>query len=399
MPATLLSPAWNTKNMKDKILLVDDEEGIRKVLGITLSDAGYRVFTAENGREAFRIFKTESPPIVMTDIKMPGMDGIELLKNIKLENPDTEVIMITGHGDMDLAIESLKHGATDFITKPINDDIMEIALKKAHDNITVREKLREYTQNLESLLREKSALQDHLSSLGLRISSISHGIKGMLTGLDGGMYLLESGLGKKNRDQTEEGWKIVKQMVGRIRKMVLDILFYAKERELKTEKVDVLNFARDVASVVEPKTKEKQIEFLQNFDKSLGEFEIDPGFVRSAIINILENAIDACIKESSKKYHKIIFEVKQDKNDIRFDVHDTGIGMDSDTRDKVFDLFFSLKGSKGTGLGLFISNKVIGQHGGSIEVDSTPGHGSHFCIRLPKKSPEPTKTPSSRESK
>jgi len=138
---------------------------------------------------------------------------------------------------------------------------------------------------------------------------------------------------------------------------------------------------------------------VQNFDKSLGEFEIDPGFVRSAIINILENAIDACTKESSKKYHKIIFEVKQDKNDIRFNVHDTGIGMDSDTREKVFDLFFSSKGSKGTGLGLFISNKIIGQHGGSIEVASTPGHGSHFCIRLPKKLPKPTKTPSSREDK
>lgn len=383
--------------MEDKILLVDDEEGIRKVLSITLSDAGYRVFVAENGQEALRIFKTESPPIVLTDIKMPGMDGIELLKNIKRENPDTEVIMITGHGDMDLAIESLKHEATDFITKPINYDIMEIALKKAHDNIIIRGKLREYTHNLESLLREKSALQDRLSSLGLRISSISHGIKGMLTGLDGGMYLLESGLGKKNEDQTKEGWEIVKQMVDRIRKMVLDILFYAKERELKTEKVDVLSFARDVASVVEPKIAEKQIEFIRDFSKSPGEFEIDPGFVRSALVNILENAADACIKDKSKKPRKIIFEVKQDKNDIVFDVRDTGIGMDSDTKEKVFDLFFSSKGSKGTGLGLFISNKIIGQHGGSIEIVSTPGHGSHFCIRLPKKLPESIKTTSSRE--
>jgi signal transduction histidine kinase len=181
--------------------------------------------------------------------------------------------------------------------------------------------------------------------------------------------------------------------------MVLDILFYAKERELKTEKVDVLSFARDVASVVEPKIAEKQIEFIRDFNKPLGKFEIDPGFVRSALVNILENAADACIKDNSKKPHKIIFEVKQDKNDIIFDVHDTGIGMDSDTREKVFDLFFSSKGSKGTGLGLFISNKIIGQHGGSIEADSTPGHGSHFCIRLPKKLPKPSKTPPSKQDK
>jgi YesN/AraC family two-component response regulator len=85
--------------MAEKILLVDDEEGIRKVLAISLSDKGYQVFTAKSGEEALHIFKEQDPPIVLTDIKMPGMDGIELLQKMKQENPDTEVIMITGHGD------------------------------------------------------------------------------------------------------------------------------------------------------------------------------------------------------------------------------------------------------------------------------------------------------------
>ena len=119
--------------MNKKLLLVDDEEGIRKVLGISLTDIGYEVFTAENGEEALKIFRQENPPIVLTDIKMPGMDGIELLKKIKYENPDTEVIMITGHGDMDLAIKSLKYRAIDFVTKPINDDILEISLDRARE--------------------------------------------------------------------------------------------------------------------------------------------------------------------------------------------------------------------------------------------------------------------------
>jgi YesN/AraC family two-component response regulator len=95
--------------MDTKLLLVDDEEGIRKVLGISLTDLGYQVLTAENGEEALEIFRRETPPIVLTDIKMPVMDGIELLRKIKDENPDTEVIMISGHGDMDLAIKSLKY--------------------------------------------------------------------------------------------------------------------------------------------------------------------------------------------------------------------------------------------------------------------------------------------------
>lgn len=142
--------------MAEKILLVDDEEGIRKVLGISLADRGHQVFTAESGEEALAIFRKMQPEIVLTDIKMPGMDGIELLQKIKEERPDTEVIMITGHGDMDLAIKSLKFEATDFITKPINDDVLDIALKRAKERIFMRAKLREYTEKLERLVEEKS---------------------------------------------------------------------------------------------------------------------------------------------------------------------------------------------------------------------------------------------------
>jgi DNA-binding NtrC family response regulator len=126
---------------KTNILLVDDEEDIRDVLSMSLTDMGYQVYDAKNGKEALRIFREINPPIVLTDIKMPGIDGIELLQEIKRGNPDTEVIMITGHGDMDLAIKSLKHEAIDFITKPINVDALEVALQKVHDKITMKQKL------------------------------------------------------------------------------------------------------------------------------------------------------------------------------------------------------------------------------------------------------------------
>jgi FixJ family two-component response regulator len=94
--------------------------------------------------------------------------------------------MITGHGDMNLAIRSLKHDATDFITKPINVEALEIALRRAREKITMRRRLQDYTRSLEQLVREKTELQDHLASLGLMIGSISHGMKGLLTSLDGG---------------------------------------------------------------------------------------------------------------------------------------------------------------------------------------------------------------------
>jgi signal transduction histidine kinase len=381
------------KEAKWPILLVDDEEDIRDVLSVSITDMGYTVHEAETGEQAIGIFRQIDPPIVMTDIKMPGMDGIELLQKIKRENPDTEVVMITGHGDMDLAIKSLKFEATDFITKPINVEALEIALKRVQDKIVMKRQLKAYTQNLEALVREKIELQDHLSSLGLMIGSISHGIKGLLTGLDGGMYLVESGFSKENQDQIKEGWETVKLMVDRIRKMVLDILYYAKERDLRWERVDPLSFAEDLAATFAPKIENQNIEFVREFDETVGEFEIDAGYIHSALTNILENAVDACTKDAGKTYHKIVFSVRQDANHVIFAVFDNGVGMDSDTVSKLFTPFFSSKGRRGTGLGLFISHKIVRQHSGEILVKSTPGQGTLFTVKIPKTLPESVKNP------
>ena len=373
--------------MKQKILLVDDEKDIREVLALPLADLGYHIFEAENGEEALRVFKEVQPPIVMTDIKMPGMDGIELLQKIKHENPETEVIMITGHGDMDLAIRSLKYEATDFIAKPINVDALEIALQRAREKIVTRQKLKEYTENLETLVHEKTELQSHLASLGLMIGSISHGIKGLLTGLDGGIYILDSGFAKKNEVQIKEGWDVVKLTVERIRKMITDILFYAKERDLRLERHDVRNFVEGVAKELKSKLKSQKIKFVNDFGPALGEFEVDVTYVHSAMLNIIENAIDACIRDKTKRSHKIILGAGKHEEKIILEIIDNGIGMDSETQDKIFTPFFSSKGTKGTGLGLFIANAIIEQHGGEINVKSQIGKGTVFQMIIPQKAP------------
>ena len=371
--------------MENTILLVDDESDIREVLSLPLCDLGYQVSEAETGDQALEIFRERQPAIVLTDIKMPGMDGIELLQKIKHENPETEVIMITGHGDMELAVRSLKSEATDFITKPINVDALEIAVQRAKDKIITREKLQEYTKNLEKLIHEKTELQSHLASLGLMIASISHGIKGLLTGLDGGMYILNSGLAKKNQRQVKEGWELVKLMVERIRKMVMDILFYAKERDLNYERINILTFAEEVAKELEPQMKVYKIEFKKKFISTAGEFEVDGPYIHSALINIIGNAIDACKGDQTNIAPKIIFEIREHKKNIIFNISDNGIGMDPETLNKIFTPLFSSKGNKGTGLGLFISNTIIKQHGGTINVKSTPGKGALFQIEIPKK--------------
>lgn len=506
------------ESIENKILLVDDEEDIRFVLGMSLSDMGYEVRTAENGEEALEIFKEVQPPIVLTDIKMPGMDGIELLRKIKMHNPETEVIMITGHGDMDLAITSFKDEASDFITKPVDVDALDVAIQRVREKILIRRKLRDYTTHLESLLAKKTQalkdarhvdekfpkdlephavqerfgdifnqlpcyitiqdrnltftsinrrfeedfgdetgskcyhvwrqrnepcekcpvlktfddgeshqmevefiaksarrinilvwtspvrnssgdithvmvmatnidqvldFQDHLSSLGLLIGSVSHGIKGLLTGLDGGLYLLDSGLSKQDSQQIKEGLDVAKQMAARIRNMVLDILFYAKDRELNREQIDVASFAEEVAGVIEPKLRKQSIEFIKDFRNPLGEFNIDPGFLHSALVNILENAMEACLDDNQKTDHRIIFVVEKSEDHILFEINDNGIGMDENTVSQIFNMFFSAKGKQGTGLGLFITQRIVKQHGGNIQVRSEKGQGTSLSVRIP----------------
>ena len=133
----------------DKLLLIDDEPDIVRVLSMSLKVDGYDVTTATSGTEGLEAYVKEMPEIVITDIKMPGMDGIEVLKKIKELNTETEVIIITGHGDIENAIEALKHGASDFINKPVKDAALSIALKRAHEKLDIRRQLKEYTTDLE----------------------------------------------------------------------------------------------------------------------------------------------------------------------------------------------------------------------------------------------------------
>jgi PAS domain S-box-containing protein len=138
---------------EEKILLIDDEEVNVRVLSMSLRVDGYEVVTAYSGEEGLEVFDRESPDIVLTDIKMPGMDGLEVLRRIKERRPEAEVIIITGHGDIDSAIEALQYGASDFINKPIRDEALAISLKRARDKLDIRRQLKAYTDDLENMVR------------------------------------------------------------------------------------------------------------------------------------------------------------------------------------------------------------------------------------------------------
>jgi signal transduction histidine kinase len=226
------------------------------------------------------------------------------------------------------------------------------------------------------------------------LSSVSHGVKGILTGLDAGVYLAESGLRKSRMDQAQEGLETVKEMVERVRRVVQDVLYFAKERPLECKRVKVADFVESLLALASPKIRRHSIELVTEMAVDPGEFEIDEGISAPALLNIFDNAVDACVDDRTKSDHRITFRVRGDGDHVTFEIKDDGIGMNTGARENIFSLFFSSKGQDGTGLGLFIAQQVVRQHGGSIDVASVPGQGSCFRVRWPRVLPKAEKGPS-----
>jgi PAS domain S-box-containing protein len=226
-------------------------------------------------------------------------------------------------------------------------------------------------------------LQSQLTSIGLLVGSISHSIKGLLTGLDGGIYLVSSGFSKNQPERVQKGWQMVLRNVDRIRSMVMDILYYAKDRELQLEEVSPAALIGELQADLHKKATDIDVALELVVAPDAGSVPADTMAVRAMLLNLIENSLDACRADSAKGEHRVRLAVRREPPFMLFDLEDNGVGMDRETKEKAFSLFFSSKGIKGTGLGLFISNKIVDKHGGRIEVDSEPGRGTRFRVYLP----------------
>jgi PAS domain S-box-containing protein len=232
-------------------------------------------------------------------------------------------------------------------------------------------------------------LQSKLASVGMIISTISHDLKGLLNGMDGGIYLLNSGLKKGDQNRVQNGWEMVSRNVERIRSTVLDILYYAKDREPDWQEVSAKDVVAEVCGVMEAKAGQHGITIERRLPSGDDRFEADPMALRSLLVNLVDNSFDACRVDKKKSDHKVAVAVATTPEDVRFEVSDNGIGMDRDVQDKAFTLFFSSKGAGGTGLGLFIANKIAQAHGGRIELESKLDEGTRFVAVMPRKRPAP----------
>lgn len=372
--------------MPETVLFADDDAGIRTVMGIVLADAGFTPVVAADGTQALELFERQRPAVVITDIRMPGLDGLGLLRAIKATDPEAEVIMTTGHGDMKLAIESLRLGASDFLTKPIDDELLHFALARSFQTIGLKRRLRTYTEHLEQLVEEKTrrlVRAERMAAVGQTVAEMSHAVKNMAGGLEASMYVMEKGLQTNNQEYLAQSWEMIRRDVERLKNLALNLLDYARPVALHPRPADPNEPAREALRLVGAAAETAGVALTADLDPAIGQVVFDPEAVHACLVNFLQNAVEA-FEGTDRWDRRVELSTRADGDAVVFAVRDNGPGVDEEVRDQLFTGFFTTKGSRGTGIGLMSARKLAEEMGGGVTVESKSGQGARFSLRLPR---------------
>lgn len=223
--------------------------------------------------------------------------------------------------------------------------------------------------------------QKELKMLGQSIALISHGIKNILEGLEGGSYVVDAGFKENDFALAKKGWNIVRKNISEITDVVKNILYSSKNRPLKYETVSPSRLVKDAIALFREKAAGLNIRLREQINPHVPEVRMDVASVRQMLHNLVWNGLQACVSDAQKKNHFVSIGTDfYDDVHFSFEIADNGIGMDPAIQRNIFEEFYSTKGSGGTGLGLAVVEKVVNKHGGRIEVDSQPGRGSRFTV-------------------
>lgn len=225
------------------------------------------------------------------------------------------------------------------------------------------------------------ARQERLAAIGATIAGLSHCLKNTLNGLRGGQYVVQTALKKDDPELLEKGWGIVKTGIQGIEALSLDMLMYAGDRPLRREPVVPGDVLQDAQALYEEAAKARGVRIRLDPDERADPVPLDRYAVQRAVLNLLTNAIDACVEAETGD--TVVLRSRHEPDAVVFSVEDNGTGIPPGLLERIAEGFFTTKGSKGTGLGLPVVRKIVEQHGGTLEVDSTPGRGSVFHLRFP----------------
>jgi signal transduction histidine kinase len=354
------------------LLIVDDNEISRDLLTRHLQRQGHHVTVAENGRQALEMIQTHPFDLMLLDIMMPEMNGYQVLEYLKSHETwrDIPVIIISALEELDSVVRCIEMGAEDYLSKPFNPVLLRARIGACLEKKRLRDHAKEQ--------------QERLAELGENIAGLAHCVKNLLNGFKGGEYLVNRAIKKQDLGMIDKGWAMVGKNIGRISKLVLDMLTYVKDREPEYSEVDLNDLIKEAKEVLDLQAERVGVEIKTKTDENLRKVTLDSKGILRCLVNLIGNGIDACLETGGV----VSVESRLDSDDyFGLAVSDTGCGMDQDTLKVLFRKFFSTKGSQGTGLGLPVVQQIVKEHHGSITVKSEPGHGTTFTLRLPRHPP------------
>jgi signal transduction histidine kinase len=386
---------------KPHILVVDDDTALLRALpqALHLQMKQVEVDTSDSALGALEQIQKHDYDTIVSDIKMPGMDGLALLAKIRELRPETPTLLITGHGEHNLAIEALRGGAYDLIQKPIDREYFVAALHRAIITYQLRRKVHEqqlalelHNRSLEQLVQTRTQeLLDANAAKDRFLSIVSHELKTPLTSLKGRTQLLRRQLSSPSpkQDVTEvvdKGLTSMERSITRMEMLVNDLLdsslIETNMFVLNRKRCDLVELCRNF---VDEYTAGTGPTLSFDYPGKPIEVEVDYNRIGQVLLNLLSNA-----RKYSPQGSPITLTLQQSGHGALLSVRDMGIGIAPGKLDSIFEPCYRIPGNEaqdgsptGLGLGLYISRKIVERHGGHIDVQSVPDHGSVFTVVLP----------------
>jgi len=368
-----------------RLLLVDDEDHFRQTIAKRLAKRGLASEQAANGNECLSILEKKAMDVVVLDVKMPGMTGIEVLRHITDKYPTTEVILLTGQATASDGVEGIKSGAFDYLTKPIELEHLFNKIIQAYEKIRrldAEQKEAEYRKQM----AQQMIVTERLASLGTLAAGVAHEINNPLAIIResaGWMRQLVAKDELKDIPRREDFVKAldkVEKGVERAGRITHQLLGFVGKSESAITEVNLMELTEEAIQLVTHEAQKREIKIVRQMEPSPDTIWSDAYQIRQVLLNLLTNALHAVNSEG------IITIAMEDFGDSQaITVSDTGQGIPRENLDKIFEPFFSTKSpGQGTGLGLFVSRGIVEKLGGTIEVASKIGQGTRFSIRLPK---------------
>ena len=392
----LIEPAAYDKIVS--VVVIDDDRNILELTSLILSKNGFQPYTATRAQEGFDLIARHSPALVLLDYMMPEMDGLSALQWIKSHFPDTYVVMFTGKGSEEVAVELMKNGASEYILKPFNNrnlverlrNVLRIREIELHNrelknqqehllfeieqwNLELQKRVREKSEALQNA-HEEIVQSEKLAAMGYLSAGMAHEIRNPLNSIALFIQLMRQTTTEP--DQLEYQAKILKE-VDRIDSIIRKLLDASRRTRVISSNVQINQVIDNAIEAFSPQIETRKIQVDRQYHSIPSPITADPTELEQIFTNLFLNAMDAMSRGG-----RLVIEVYEKNGRVIVRVGDSGNGIAEDVLPSIFEPFFSTK-SRGTGMGLPVAQRIARMYEGSMEVESSSSNGTVFRLEFP----------------